>query len=206
MEKPISQNGETPSSAPDAERSWRPLRATVGLELVLLVISLFIPTLKASRYEVIQALASDWGIWLPAAQLLGMMIAGLLYGLPTSSHDRRLLILLNGLLIGFAVLFLFDQFEYARHRFYELLLRITVAGLWSTALIGAPFVFVWILRRSQGLRRPFPFARWWFASLVILVLVEPTAAVLQPKSPRLTFPARLADPPPGELHVVALGG
>ena len=206
MEKSISENNEIPSSTPDGDRCWPPLKLVVGLDLVLLAISLFVPTLKDSRYLTIENLANDWGIWLPVVQLLVLVIAGLLYGPPAASGKRRWLIAVNGLLIGLAGLFLFDQFEYVRHRFYELLLRITVAGLWGTAIIGGPFVLLWILQRRRGVRRSFPFARWWFASLLILAFVEPTAAVLQPKTRRLAIPAKLADPPAGELHVVALGG
>ena len=206
IKKPIPPSGDELFAAPKANRCRRPLPVAVGLFVVLSAISMIVPELRHQRLWPTCHLADEWGVWLPVVQILGLAAIGLRCGWPASRQDRFLLILLNGLLVGLDILFLLGRFEYARHRLYELLLRLAVAGLWCVVIFGAPFVVFWIYRRHRGFRRPFPFARWWFASLLILACVEPIAAVLQSKHPRLTFPAELADPPAGELHVVALGG
>ncbi len=147
----------------------------------------------------------EWFLWLPVVQAVVMSAIVVRHGWPLSTRGRCAFVGMNSLLLLLAGLHAFSALEYACIRTLQILLRIAVLGAWSVAVFGAPFVLFWIWRRARGDRRAFPFARWWFACLILLLASEPLAAVIRSNREKMDIPVLSAAPPPGEFHIAAVG-
>ncbi len=160
------------------------------------------------RYAQIAALTvlyTDWALWMPILQGLGGIILLHRYGRPKTWHGWTWLIFLNTWLLGVAALYHVRLLEFALALAADLLLRALLVGLWSMALLGLPWILIWLWRHRRPPRPEFRFGRWWFATLVLLLTAEPLMAVIDRDVERLRFPAALSDPPEDELRIASIG-
>lgn len=155
----------------------------------------------------LRTLIAEWPIWLLAAQLAGMSAIVRKFGAPSARSGWWGLFLANLWLALIAWLQLQELFEFAVYRSAEIALRLAVAAVWGFVILGFPVVVRWVWRRRRGVeRRPSLVAKWWFSTTLVVVLVEPMAAILEQRQDRLSFPDDLAEPADDELRVAALGG
>jgi hypothetical protein len=112
--------------------------------------------------------------------------------------------LLNVFLLGLAALCFLHLFELVLIHLLQIVLRLSVTILWAFAVMGFPLVVWWIRRLRRGERRAFAPAKWWFSTVLLLVMVEPTSAVVEWRRDRLFFPEDLPAHPADEIHVVGV--
>ena len=181
-------------------RRPRPLGYVAGLGLVLVGLSLDPGRLGVQRAE--------WCLLLPCLQLLGMTAIWRFRDRPRSMTGWVVWVAVNVVLLASAVGLWTGWFDTAVAVTVTVLVKAAVLGLWGYAIAGLPIWLTGISRRRQplgGSRLP---PRSWLAVIGLLAIGELLAGVA-PRFSRpelLTFPQSLPDPPPGEIHVCAIGG
>jgi hypothetical protein len=195
---------------PDRPSTAGSLRYTAVYLAVLLLASWLAFSFGGVRFDKVLA---EWPLWFLGCQFLG--VGGIIYacGWPRTLTSRCCFGLINMSAVGIVILQTVNLLEYAVVRVIELMLRVSVLGMWSVFVVGLPFV-VWGIRcrRQNAKRGSFVVAKYWFSVTLTLGLLEPTAAILDYRetqenpSKLLRFPSRLQDAPEHQIRVAAIGG
>ena len=178
------------------------LRISASYAIGLTGLSLLIAGMPS--FSLLGPLRPEWHIWLTLSQLLGMVLILGYCGTPHTPAAWLILGLLNAFLLGIAILCFFHLFQLVLIHSLQIVLRLSVTILWSFALIGVPLVVRWIWRFRGGDRRAFAPAKWWFSTILLLVLVESISAIVDSHADRLTFPRGLPPHTAGDIQIAAL--
>jgi tetratricopeptide (TPR) repeat protein len=213
---PLGDSSVT-SSAGEASRlggknlaAW--LAAGLAFIATLVTVPLIWTPISLQWYR--EALHAEWHIYLVVALVVTMPLCWLVGGWPRSWTGRCVFLLANLEILAIACLSALHLLQVAAVHVLVLGLRVAILSLWLYVLIGFPFVVWSVATRRRRPRQPIQpasagiaWGKLWFSALILLLIAEPTAAVL-PRvfdKHKLTFPASLPDPPPGELHVAFVG-
>ncbi|HET6327292.1 MAG TPA: hypothetical protein VFG04_21600 [Planctomycetaceae bacterium] len=152
---------------------------------------------------------AEWHLYLLGAQLLALPVFLLIGGLPRTRRGWFVFAIANLEVAALAGLSAGNLLEVAAIHALVLGLRLAILSLWLFVLIGIPVV-IWRLatRRSSLAAGVSTVGKLWFSALVLLLVAEPSAALLGrmlDNANRLALPATLPEAPAGEVHVAFVG-
>jgi hypothetical protein len=193
----------------------RPARSAVTLlrvaAVALLLVGLMVNPLPLQRLLRLSPLAlHEWLLVVAAIWTLLFLVAS---GRPRSLAAVVELLVWNGLFAGVAGLHVFSAAPTAGAWVSMLSLRGAVLGAWGFVVLGLPRVALGLRSRRRA-RQPILIGRWWFATVLVLGLLEPFSAVWEQwqasrlrSSERvaLKFPEGLPPPTDGAWHLAAIG-
>src|SRR5580704_5103894 len=147
---------------------------------------------------------AEWHLYLLGTQLLAMPLILLNGGLPRSRRGRFVFVIANLEMAALAALSAWNLLDVVAIHVLVLGLRVAVLSLWLFVLIGLPVV-IWRLatRRSRLAGGTSTVGKLWFSALVLLLVGEPSAALVArvlDNANRLAFPPNLPEAPAGEVH------
>jgi tetratricopeptide (TPR) repeat protein len=152
---------------------------------------------------------AEWHLYLLGTQLLAMPLILLIGGPPRSRRGRFVFVIANLEMGALAALSAWNLLDVAAIHALVLGLRVAILSLWLFVMIGLPVV-IWRIatRRSRLATGPSTVGKLWFSALVLLLVGEPSAALVArvfDNANRLALPLSLPEAPAGEVHVAFVG-
>jgi len=197
------------SEAPPRRFRGRANLVACALALALTLFSASLPWGGTGPLSSRGAINAEWYLYLLAIQLVTMPAIVWICGRPAGVWGMATFALINLELLAVAGLVKTFALQSILVHGLHVGVRLGLAALWSFCVLGLPFVAVRILARNRSRPRPgFPLGKWWFAAVVVLLIAEPAAALIErfERSANLVaLPESLAPPDEGELRVAAVG-
>jgi tetratricopeptide (TPR) repeat protein len=200
-----SQVRRKPSSRRGDLAAW----LTLGLALVstLATVPLIWTPISLQPYRAL--MHAEWHLYLLGVQLLSMPVFLLVGGLPRSARGWLIFVIANLEIATIAGLSALNLLGFAAIHAMVLGLRVAILSLWLFVLIGLPVV-IWRLatRETSVAASVSTTGKLWFSALVLLLVGEPSAALVVrvlDNANRLGFPASLPEALAGEVHVAFVG-